>query len=56
MIGDEKEVYYNLYCGTCVYVGAVDKDGFPVQKCEECQSTPMNVDTHKPINYKENSK
>lgn len=50
----EREVRFDLYCKTCAYLTAVNKDGFPVEPCEECQATPMNIDSHKPINYKEN--
>jgi predicted adenine nucleotide alpha hydrolase (AANH) superfamily ATPase len=56
MESKEKEVYYDQYCGTCVYADQVDKDGLPVEKCEECLSTPTNIDSHRPINYKEKRK
>ena len=53
MESHEKEVRYDLYCGTCKYADQVDKDGLPVEKCEECQGTPMNIDSYRPINYNE---
>jgi len=51
MIGYLKEVYYNEYCSKCRNNTKVDKDGFPVEKCEECQATPMNTDSNKPVNW-----
>ena len=49
----EKEVRYDIYCRTCKYADMTDKDGLPVLRCEECQATPTNVDSTRPINYKE---
>lgn len=56
MEGSEKEVYYDKYCPTCKYEDVLDKDGFLNGKCEECLATPMNIDSHKPVNYKEELK
>lgn len=50
---NEKEVYFHEYCHSCEYFDKVDDNGLLVVKCEECLSTPSNIDSHKPINYKE---
>lgn len=43
------EVYFDQYCKTCEY-----KDLPEVKDpCNECLATPMNLQSHKPCNYKE---
>lgn len=49
---NEKIVDFENFCGSCKYADQIDKDGLPVPKCEECLSTPTNVDSVRPINYK----
>lgn len=51
MIGDEKEVRFDLYCGRCEYkdVSEDDVEG----KCWECLESPTNTDSHKPLYFKE---
>lgn len=49
MTGDYKEVYFNQYCHKCIHKD-VDEGELP---CDECLGTPMNVDSHKPIYFKE---
>lgn len=49
MIGDYKEVYYNLYCNKCVHKDLDDAE----DPCDECLATPMNIDSHKPVYFKE---
>lgn len=53
---DEKEVYFNLYCKTCLYATKVDTDGALLEVCDDCLGTPMNTNSHKPVNYKEDIK
>lgn len=53
MMSDEKEVYFSEYCGSCEYVLKLDSEGLLNEKCEDCLATPMNTDSHKPVNYKE---
>lgn len=44
-----KEVYYSQYCPTCKHRDLPeDKD-----PCHECLNNPMNVYSHKPVNWKE---
>jgi len=47
-----KEVYYNQYCKTCKHEKESDAD----DPCDECLDTPVNVDSHKPINFEEKIK
>lgn len=56
MVSNEKEVDFNKYCITCVYAVKVDDDGLLIETCEDCLATPMNIDSHKPVNYKEDVK
>lgn len=45
-----KEVYFNEYCPTCKHLKTDEND----DPCEECLSSPVNLYSHKPINWKEN--
>lgn len=49
MTGDYKEVYFWRYCPKCIHKDT-DEGELP---CDECLGTPMNVDSHKPIYFKE---
>lgn len=49
MIGDEKEVYYNLYCKSCKN----EKVAEDVEPCHDCLNEPARVDTHKPLKWEE---
>jgi hypothetical protein len=49
MEGNLKEVYFDQYCPTCENKDKPEGD----DPCNECLDTPANVDSHKPINYKE---
>ena len=51
MIGDEKEVYFHQYCNQCLYKDQNESN--PNSKCWDCLEEPVNVDSHKPINFKE---
>lgn len=53
MESHNKEVYFHKYCATCKYENMVDKNRLPVEACETCLSMSYNVDSHKPIKYKE---
>lgn len=44
-----KEVYFNEYCRTCKYKKTEEGD----DPCNECLSEPMNVYSHKPVNWRE---
>ena len=51
MIGDEKEVYFHQYCNKCLYKDQNESN--PNSKCWDCLEEPVNIDSHKPINFKE---
>lgn len=44
-----KEVYYHEYCKTCKHRTGVETE----DPCNECLSEPINLNTHKPVNYEE---
>ena len=43
-----KEVYFDKYCETCEYKNTKHTD----DPCDGCLEHPMNLCSHKPINYK----
>ena len=45
----EREVYYHLWCPKCEHWNLKGDD----DPCDECLNQPYNIDSHKPINYKE---
>ena len=46
-----KEVYFHQYCSTCRYREVKESD----KPCDGCLSESMNVYSHKPINWKEDT-
>ena len=50
-LNNEKEVYFNEYCKKCVNKDVSEDD--PEGDCWECLESPVNIDSHKPINFKE---
>lgn len=44
-----KEVYYDQYCSKCKHKDLKDNE----QPCNDCLSEPVNVHSHKPVNFKE---
>lgn len=44
-----KEVYFDQYCKTCTHSDKYEHE----EPCFECLEHPMNVYSHKPINYEE---
>ena len=47
MEDEYKEVYFDQYCKTCKYYKTKEyKD-----PCNECLDTPVNLYSHKPINW-----
>ena len=46
---NEKEVYYHEYCKKCKYRKKKEDE----DPCNDCLAQPWNVDSHKPINFKE---
>lgn len=53
MVGDNKEVYFYQYCSKCENIDVSESD--PEGACWECLESPTNVDSHKPVNFKEAS-
>lgn len=51
MVGDNKEVFFDVYCPTCKFEAVSESD--PDGPCWDCLECPVNQDTHKPINWKE---
>ena len=47
-----KEVYFNEYCNSCKHKKEAEND----EPCNECLTYPVNVYSHKPINYEEDKK
>lgn len=47
-----KEVYFDKYCGSCKYEDLPEKD----DTCHECLNNPVNLYSHKPVNWKERKK
>ena len=45
----EKFVEFDKYCLTCEHSEIPNGE----EPCEECLCTPTNIDSHKPINYKD---
>lgn len=52
-MNDTKEVFFQKYCPKCEH-WEVDEDHMgPKDPCWDCLDTPYNIDSHKPINFKE---
>ena len=46
---DEREVYFSLYCHQCKDEKTNDTD----DPCNECLAHPFNINSHKPLYFKE---
>ncbi len=42
-----KEVYFDQYCKNCTYEKTAEKD----EPCYECLNNPVNLYSHKPVNF-----
>ncbi len=49
MEGDNKEVFFDVYCPTCEHWSENEND--PESACWDCLEAPVNQDSHKPINW-----
>lgn len=49
---DYQEVYFDQYCKTCKH----EKCSNYESPCEKCLDNPVNLYSHKPINYEEKEK
>lgn len=47
-----KEVYFNEYCKTCEHEKLSEQD----DPCFECLNEPVNLYSHKPVNWEEKEK
>ena len=45
----DKEVYFHTYCPKCKHYWEDEAEDI----CNDCLVTPMNEDSHKPINYQQ---
>lgn len=48
-MNQEKEVRFDLYCSICKHAKLGEQD----DPCFECLQHPSNIDSHKPVNFKE---
>lgn len=46
---DYKEVYFGEYCKTCKHKDVPEIE----EPCNECLEYPVNLYTHRPVNWKE---
>lgn len=46
---ETKEVYFNIYCKTCVHQALAEHE----DPCNECLTNGTNINSHKPVNYEE---
>ena len=44
-----KEVYFEEYCKNCKYWEKKENE----EPCDECLENPVNLYSHKPVNYEE---
>ena len=51
MIGDKKEVFFDRYCSKCEYKNRPET----ANPCWDCLDSPSNVDSHRPVYFKEAS-
>ena len=49
MEGKQKEVYFHIYCVKCEHKDIPEEE----DPCRDCLTQGWNIDSHKPINYKE---
>jgi len=47
----DKEVYFHEYCPKCVHKDKAENE----DPCWDCLNEPMNAESHKPINFKEDT-
>lgn len=47
-----KEVYFDQYCKTCTHEKVAEEEN----PCAECLDNPVNLYSHKPVNYEEDPK
>ena len=48
-VQEYKEVYFHQFCKKCKHWELADND----DPCDECLSEPVNLNSHRPVNYDE---
>ena len=49
---ETKEVYFYMYCNTCKFESVNETE----DPCNECLTTPANIESHKPVRFEEKVK
>ena len=49
MFDNEKIVEFIIYCPKCEFKDTVETE----EPCNECLTSPVNIDSQKPVNFKE---
>ena len=52
MVNDYKIVNFNEYCQKCEYLDLAEHE----DPCHECLNNPGMINSHKPLNFKEQTK
>ena len=51
-MNDTREVRFDQWCSKCKYSDITEDNMNPKDPCWDCLHEPMNVDSHKPVNFK----
>lgn len=51
-MNDTKECMFDIFCKTCRYFEKEDWE----DPCNDCLTESYNIDSHKPVNYKEDER
>lgn len=51
-MNDTREVRFDQWCSKCEYSDITEDNMNPKDPCWDCLHEPMNVDSHKPVNFK----
>ena len=49
---ETKEVYFSVYCQICKNQATLETE----DPCNECLTEPVNIESHKPVNFEEKVK
>lgn len=55
-MNDTKEVRFDLWCSKCERADVDENSMNPNDTCWDCLHEPMNIDSHKPLFFKEKQK
>lgn len=62
MIGDYKEVFFDVYCETCKHkseppvIYEENSDKVVSTRCNDCLTIPARIDSHKPEYWEDGTK